>query len=452
MLESWADKPTTFFGGGGAVFVGAIPAPLARYIAGGLAELGKPVAIGCSGNFTLERALVRTGLPIVSNDISLYTSAIGRAILDPQGLALATPRAEWLRPYCDDAERLAVAVLVLSGNWDKRTGREHDARRYAVQSQFCGLHAETLQRRRAVWALLRQQVQAYTLGDIGEHFARYGQGYVQCAFMPTYIGGYDKLWEMLEALFEWSPPLVPSLTDERRADIMAAMMRNGPYAFVDDSEERGEAIGARLATIYAREGKKPIYVYSDFLETRAFSEAASGPESPVKLATSFSPDADLGLVLLTRHQARYVRNVLTGASVVKRASSPSGGMADIGIVTPDGLIGAVGICGARSKGIAKRVAYMMYDLAVPNLHPRMSKLIIMLALSKEVNQASSAVLKHPLATEMHTAVFTRKAVSMKYRGVYEVYSRSGGRLDYSAPIVNQTMEELRAQWRTKYAK
>src|SRR4030042_6245163 len=99
------------------MFTGALPGPLAAYIAKNLRLLGLPVVVACSGNFTVERALVGSGLDVASNYISLYTSAIGRAVVAPSDPPLARPFEGWLSPFCDTAEDLATTLLVLSGNY-----------------------------------------------------------------------------------------------------------------------------------------------------------------------------------------------------------------------------------------------------------------------------------------------------------------------------------------------
>jgi len=437
------------------MFVGALPKRLASYIAEGLRIKGEAVLIGCSGAFTVERALIGSGLSVSSNDVSLFSSAIGCAVTNLDGEPIASPREAWLEPFCQTPEGLATSLLVLSGNYDHADRVNAEARRQALYAQFPCLHAKTREKLVPVLSGLRGIIRDYTFGDIEEHYAEREGEFVRCAFMPTYVGGYEKLWGPIEDLFEWQRPSVPDLTDDRRQSIMQQMAKAGSYVVVDDSLERGDASGLRLSTLYHRPGKRTMFLFSDFLPSSVMTETKSVNDEVVKLAPSFDPSESIGLTLLTSKQAGYVRRLLTGLGVGKLALSRRGGICNMGVVTHAGLIGAFGLS-ANDKG-AKSVmgsggGYLLYDLARGGLHRRLSKLVVMLTCSKEAMLTAAVVLKREKFGSIETTAFTDKPVSMKYRGVMKLLKRSPGALQYQGVVGELGVEETVQLWRSKYVK
>ena len=58
------------------MFIGAINSQLRSILAGFRALQDRPVYVGCSGNFTVERVLTSKGVKeLHSNDVSLYSWA-----------------------------------------------------------------------------------------------------------------------------------------------------------------------------------------------------------------------------------------------------------------------------------------------------------------------------------------------------------------------------------------
>jgi hypothetical protein len=108
----------------------------------------------------------------------------------------------------------------------------------------------------------------------------------------------------------------------------------------------------------------------------------------------------------------------------------------------------------RSKFGASEI-YVNSDFAVPGTHyERLSKLIVMLLLSKDVRQWLERKLMQRVPGVFTTA-FTDRPVSMKYRGVLELVKRgvkSDGRkyLNYEGTFSDKTAQEVYEEWLNKY--
>lgn len=100
----------------------------------------------------------------------------------------------------------------------------------------------------------------------------------------------------------------------------------------------------------------------------------------------------------------------------------------------------------------------MCDLAVPSsVEKRLAKLVLMLLLSKEVQAFVNAKLRSRFGWLISTA-FSPGPVSMKYRGVFKLYSRKEDKksglfaLNYYARFGELNLREAFALWRKKYHK
>jgi hypothetical protein len=87
-------------------------------------------------------------------------------------------------------------------------------------------------------------------------------------------------------------------------------------------------------------------------------------------------------------------------------------------------------------------------------YPRLSKLIVMLAIAGETRQMIERLLERRVR-EVFTTAFTDRPVSMKYRGILELHKRGqtpeGQKfLNYGAPFNTLTWQETLTLWLTKY--
>lgn len=98
--------------------------------------------------------------------------------------------------------------------------------------------------------------------------------------------------------------------------------------------------------------------------------------------------------------------------------------------------------------------YMMADFPVPHTtYRRLSKLLVMLAVSGETRQALERLQEYRM-TSLRTTAFTDKPISMKYRGVLEVAKRgekNGQRfINYEGKFNSKTWRETLREWLKKY--
>jgi len=135
----------------------------------------KEIYVGCAGNFTVERALADLGLSFHSNDVTIYSSAIGYYLagkemplaLNPEYLA----DYGWIEPYFNTPENALATTLLCSelvmgdevwlarwGEYDKfldgltSAGKSYNVSNVATQLQLIlSIYGKHLDELRAGW-------------------------------------------------------------------------------------------------------------------------------------------------------------------------------------------------------------------------------------------------------------------------------------------------------------
>jgi len=76
---------------------------------------------------------------------------------------------------------------------------------------------------------------------------------------------------------------------------------------------------------------------------------------------------------------------------------------------------------------------------------RISKLVAMMATCRAAISVAERKMVERYGS-VSTTAFTNKPVSMKYRGIFELYSRKEGRLQYTSKVREMTPQEIYQDW------
>ena len=182
------------------MFVGSIN----RDVRAMLAEIapswkGRPVYVGCSGNFTVERVVHAAGLTEMhGNDVSLYSCALGSTLARcPLAVGVKDDRFAWMSAYLEPGLP-TVATLLLSLEYLKFVDRwepYHTRMRQLYEDRWDVLHAQSV-------AKVQQVIDGVTLtsftpGDVGAFVQEAPDDAVVVTFPPTYELGYERLYKKL---------------------------------------------------------------------------------------------------------------------------------------------------------------------------------------------------------------------------------------------------------------
>lgn len=432
------------------MFVGAINATLRKFLTAN-AHLfeNQVVVMGCSGNFSVERTLhVATKARVYSNDVSLYSCALGRLFSgDPMTLDVVDDFA-WMRPtWTDEWAQVASILVLLDVLQYEKCNNAHQQRMWGgAKAQFPRMVAETAERLRRV----APRVEGFFGGDVWEHFKRLDDTLddpIYMCFAPTYSGGYERMYKRLHQIFVWDAPTYEMLDDERREGLLR-WMSSRRFLWYDD-----RLLPGREPILKQRRGAmRTVYLYSNVVERPAyFADVRSRQWPRVRLADGgmvISAESKLWVEPMKTSSIAALKDAFLGKKIAHSAGTWGF------VVLCDGV--AVGCFEMSPMNFGRAGVYLLSDFAVPHTrYKRLSKLVVMVAVSAETRRLIERASERR-QTEVTTTAFTDRPVSMKYRGVMKLIKRgedaaTGQKfLNYNAPFTELGWAETLKLWLKKH--
>jgi hypothetical protein len=425
------------------MFLGTVPQPvrsMIREIARSWGDV--PVYVGCSGNFTIEHALSDGKRKLHSNDVSLYTCAIGRMLTgQPVGLSIKPETHRWLENFIDSPERAVATILLLLeyGHFSLKDGKFSRRVWQAVEARWQALHDETLEK--VMEAKKGIQIASFTACDVVEFIAGAPDDAAAMAFPPTYKGGYERQFKALDEIIGWEPaPYV--VFDEGRMDLLVANLRKREHwALYWDRDLPALAdylVGLSQPSALSHQ----VRIYGTKGRTRVVNPHQKLEQVPMRRLEGTLEGA-LKLCYLSQGQFNSLRSQYMAVKI-----APADASLRFGVIVGDRIAGAFAFSfggGSPLSGDWCDV-YMLSDFAVaPTSFTRLSKLVLASALSKEVQDVLQQRTAKAVNT-LGTTAFTDKPVSMKYRGLFDLYSRKPGKLNYVGKAGRWTLSEALDWW------
>lgn len=427
------------------MFKGSVPAAVLSV----LAEMserwqGLPIYIGGSGNFTIERALCGRGFAAHGCDVSLYSCLLGRHLSGQIAAAqVADPACEWVSPYLEPGLP-TLASIMLVGTMLQYYGREEPYHRRmwtAYFSRFEQLHGETMGR--IARALDGVRLASFYEGDLVDFIADAPEESVVISYPPTYSGGYERLYERLHQVFGWQPPPYVMFDEARRTVLLQAMQEKRFWVFGTDARvPELDDNGNLRAIIQAGARSRPLITYAGGGTARLAlrwqkTEPVPWPRAHGDIC------GPLRIAPVTAGQINTLR-----ALYLNKGIAPVNPSWSLAVLSGDELIGALGFAMEKFGGMG---AYMLSDFAVrPTVYKRLAKLVAAASLSVEVKTFLEQAMARRVYT-LCTTAFTERAVSMKYRGLYEPVGVKDGMVNYEARAGRWTLEEAFRWWQTNHS-
>jgi hypothetical protein len=408
--------------------------------------------IACCGNFTIERTLAPRKWALHSNDVSMYTTALGWWLTgQPVPVRVSEDYAEelaWLAPYLDDGIG-TVATIMLGTRWFGSIGRTGPWHTRVVRShreQMARMHAETVAKLRKAPLKLA----SYSAMDVREFLDQVVPPQAPLlSFPPFYAGGYESLYKPLERVLTWPAPAYTVLTDEDIASVTTAMT-DRPTWMIGINKEIEALSEYKRGVVQPTPRAAKFYVYASKARSRIVApRQRTEPVSNPRLVPGLTIGDRLALAYLTPGQFNALR-----AQYLNPRIAPGGAMAAIAVLCDGLLIGAYGV---EPHHFIPDGCYLQSDFAVaPTDYPRLSRLVLLAATSKESQRLAQRALNRRV-TFATTTAFTDKPVSMKYRGLFDLHQRKDSvdpnfkyQLQYGRSIGTHTLEEALSLWKKKH--
>ena len=402
---------------------------------------GLPVYVACCGNFTVERILARCGVgPIHSNDVSIYSCALGWHVSgQDMPYKVRLPEFAWLGDYLHGGAA-TVATLLLAGEMLKIGGDNAYTHRMHAEyrRRWPVLHPKTVERVKKATAGL--SIASYFAGDCREFLAQADKGagpggQVCISFPPTYERGYERLYKRLEAIFDWP-------ADDFEA--FSQTVRGFRHWMVSSDVEQPALAAQHVATVQTSLREKPVFMYCDASPrslATAHQNIGRNPWPPHTEEVAAPPE----VVPIDCKTMNAIRSMYLSHSIAV-CDAPR----NYAVLSAGRLLGAFSFALPRSMGFPCDI-YLLSDFAVrPSPHRRLSKLILACVVSREVQADLDQWLCSRIKS-VGTTAFTEKAVSMKYRGLFEVHNRAEGRVNYLGAAGRWGLMEGYQWWKTQHS-
>jgi hypothetical protein len=423
------------------MFVGSVPQQVVEQILRvSKRDWWTEAYVCCSGSFRVDGALKSKWpeLKVHSNDISLLSVALGRlAIRDPL-IFTFTGRLAFIEDFLTGRaplERVSAILVAM------------EMARYSGNNEYAGVHWTHYQaafpkfldkaNKKIGEFLVRSRVDSFSVCDFRIHAARaVRSGGCIVAFPPTYKGGYERMYKLLDQNTEWERPAY-DIWDPAGIEEWITELANAGARYCVFADQRFEELKPSLE--FLQPTNKPIYVYANFEGSslrRRSNNATPFRYQPV-VPQHLRHDTAVTIAVTDGPRMNYLKDVYLAKHIYHVA-----GMFNFLVYLDKKLAG--GIIMSRSKWGDTESIYMLSDFSVTR-EGRISKLIAGLAVSEEIMRWVRTRLLQDVR-HIFTTAFTDKPVSMKYRGVFALHSRKPGQLQYRGDARGQTAQQIYEAW------
>jgi hypothetical protein len=435
--------------GGKIMFVGSINSKIRNLI---FTEKeifkGRKICVGCSGNFTVEQILQGLDCEIWSNDIALYSSLIGNHLINrPMRAEITEPGYAWLEPYMKDGgiDRIAAVSLLFEMLKHEKGNNLNQCRMFAhYRNNFNEYHDQSCRRISKAIELIK--ISNYSTADVHDLYRDLPFEWLRVAFLPTYVGGYEKLYARLEKIISWDAPAYSVLTAERFEETVC-FMRSGQFLYLSDHDRGEDGLFAIVKTGRLRS----VYLYSNlpFRKSYIMPYARFEKSNLALLPEDYqvTESSKITYVKTDNHHLNYYKNLF-----LKKGIDYSTGLSPLFVLIDGYLFGFLLFDLIRygmDQDKATRGVYVLSDFVVASPIKKLSKLLLLATKTKELQEILKSKLIQAVDFLLTTA-FTDKPVSMKYRGVYDLQKRGKGFLQYTTPSGTITAAEAVRIWLKKY--
>jgi hypothetical protein len=441
------------------MFQGTVPKPIVVKIFEEIKENKniKEIYVACSGNYTTERALFSLGLPIHSNDVSLYSTMLGDhfARQDRQITLSAIGKEKFptLSDYLNTPIDKAATALCLSNILQILFPRNRFEERHlaAYLNKWDDHHKKTKD------ALQEKEFKltSYSAEDFTVFLDKLPEENIAVLmFPPTYKMGYERMFKNLDLLFDWQKPTYEIFDPSTVGNLFTRTKNNTVFLMTDTEIETGVEIARfvsqsrKTTRLYTNESKGDNQLTQDGLTIRDLKQK-------LFLTGQIAPTAKLTIAQMDVGEFNTLRTLyLNKAIQMKNPSLCYSAQIDGKIIGAFGISMPPSYMAENYFGISP-YCYLMSDFPIVCEIQKLAKLVLIAAMSKESQLAMQTSFGMRIRNVMTTA-FTEKDISMKYRGLLKKFGdlsddkKSG--INYVGRVGEWTLEDGLTLWREKHAK
>lgn len=469
------------------LFRGIPRSPTRGYTAKVLADVKpKLVVIPCTGSFSLAHVAREAGVSgsqIIAGDISLYSTALGKAIMDQDwrlDLKPDAPHGELVKPYLTDSlSKAAIVMLMLRVcQYDKANQKHYHAHRQQELLRNAAVYFDEL---KAQIAALREELSGlrYVAQDMWLTMEQYldDPGTVGLVNPPRYTGGYDRMFKGIDAIFDWDEPSASQFVEKdyaRMMDMLAAKPALSLMYYATDGPDPVEEQhwGAPWRSVFADRPGTVGYSAINWIVANRNPIGVEASRARIHLGAArfplfegaITPDTDLRAMRIDKITGDFYRDLF----IHKLPGSVT--EIYVALLANGSLLGVIGLHLAdlrRGKKIKKgekvldHCASVTFAFTKPHpLYGRLHKLTLMSLVSEwfwaDVLGAESWYELNGAPKHVKTTMLTRHPENKTARGIMVLDTREPQKdgtykLTYSAAVAQRTRQATIAEWLKKYA-
>lgn len=414
------------------------------------------IYVCCSGSFRIEQTMFSQcpDVPIFSNDVSLTSCAIGNLAIGKELKIEFIKELAFIEAFLqknDAGYRERVAAILVALNMSQFGGKktvfaEKMTRHYQTHfSDMLNKAGEKIDK-----ITQKVSINDFFMGDWREHLKTAISNKAGVfASPPFYKAGYEKLYKFIDDNIIWDSPKYDIYDPSLLHDILLDIENNTdiPYCIISDQYftdltpilklEKGRNVPHYC---YGRRGNKSsVRLLSQKVQPFKYT-----PVNPQNLG----PKAKVSVVAATAQQMNFIKNVYLAKGITH-----STGMLNFLVFLDGNLIG--GFIYDKSK-FKQDELYLLSDLCIVS-ERKLSKFVAMLATSKSFVRIMETKLVVKI-NSICTTAFSKNPASMKYRGIFELYSRkeneekNGYILQYVSEVRDMEPQQMWQFFWHKYGK
>lgn len=402
------------------------------------------VHVCCSGSFKIEQAIrsVNTTIPIHSNDVSLISSIVGYAKTGYEIVFNFKNDLDYLNKYLSIDAETQLALIAYAMQLGK----------YKSDNQYCNARRDFLEREieaiiqsnkeRAKKYLEQISISSFFCGDFIQHIeAAKDSGSGVMVFAPTYKGGYERLYKVINDNVDWASEPSYEIYDPKQTHDIIERLYDENRNFIFFVDQQYDDI---KPTMVYEGSNKPIFAYTNSRKSsiRRDSNRARAFKYTAIDTNLIGEKSKVTAVVATSEAMNFLKDIYLAKGIKHK-----NGMFNV-LFYVDGMLAGGAIYSLPQFGDKLRQIYILSDFSLSRRR-KVSKLIAMLATSKQIIDYINK--KYFINIErVLTTAFTKKPVSMKYRGIFRLDAKKDGFLNYSSEVRDRTLDEIYGEWFKKY--
>lgn len=434
-------------------FIGSVPKEARLVIKEIMTDVDEklPVYVGCSGNFVIDRICQKMGRKVYSNDVSLYSKLVADAALGRDtDIVVTVPKYREIFDRWEEHKykKLIMVMFIMKISEFEDCKNDFKTNGYNNMLAYSGdFYKATLAKLEKSEAL-EFGIEDFYFGDFRDHLAN-NQG-VGLLFAPTYTGGYEKMYNRVEEVFEYEKADYRMFNTDDAEGIYKELLETSQIIIYSDNLFK-DIEHFMVSRILMPDGKRDIYIYSS---VKSFKRTILIDSHTPKVLKKTYPILPKDFKFTENTEIRVLESKLDMVNHYKhlymsaRVDYSEGG--DFGLLMfADGMVFGFASFSKFLGTRDKRDIFLQSDFCVPH-EKRLSKLVASLLLSEEVRDI--CIKKFAYAYNgIQTSVYTEKPVSMKYRGVFKLLDRNvkEKKLTYKGSFKGERNNQIYLKWLKK---